>query len=421
MSTSDVAQQVAPRRTLLLIAMLYVSQGIPMGLAFIAMPAILRSQGASLQDIGLLGMILIPWAAKFLWAPFIDRTRGGWLGPRRSWIFPAQFALVAIYIVIALLPETQTSLRLLFALLILANFVSATQDIATDGFAVEALQKLDFGWANGIQIGGFSLGMIAGGAVTVFAYEHSGWTSSFLALAGTMALTLVAIVLTPEHTHDGQSVRAKATPSLLNVLRRKDAWAMLTIAGAFYFCTTMASSMKGALLIDKGLTISQVGLIGGTGAATIAIFGAALGSLFVQRFGARAVAVYGGAASALLLSLWLVPAMSATTSFTTAIAITVVAGIASGIAYVAFFTVFMKWASLDQAGTDFTVLQCTESITNIGASILAGQIAGAFGYTTLFVLAPILGIAIVIIIAMLLGRLNDAADLEIKTAPSHLS
>lgn len=399
-------------RTLLLIGTLYVSQGIPMGLGFIALPAILRTLGWSPQEIGFLGVILVPWAIKFLWAPLVDRCRGGWLGPRRSWIAPAQLALVAIYVLLAVVPATQQALWTLLGLLLAANFVSATQDIATDGLAVEKLRAAELGWANGLQIGGFSLGMIIGGALTVVAYEHGGWQTSFLVLAAAMALTLVPVLTTPEARERAVPLHDSTVPSrpgLANMLRRPGARAMLFIAGTFYFCSTMVSSMKGPFLVDAGLSVTEAGIVGGTSAATISIAGAGLGAFLVHRFGASRTAIWGSAAAALLLGLWLIPAASNAIDLKTAIAITLAVGLASGAAYVAFFTIFMAWASPDQAGTDFTVLQCTESWTNIAASVLAGQIAGTMGYAALFAMAPILGLVLVALIASLLFRLDRGA------------
>jgi PAT family beta-lactamase induction signal transducer AmpG len=297
-------------------------------------------------------------------------------------------------------------------LLLAANFVSATQDIATDGLAVEMLRAPELGWANGLQIGGFSLGMIVGGALTVVAYEHGGWQTSFLVLAAAMALTLVPVLATNEGSRGAtprQDSTLRSLPSLANMLRRPGAGAMLFIAGMFYFCTTMVSSMKGPFLVDAGLSLTEAGIVGGTSAATISIAGAGLGSLLVHRFGATRTAIWGGAVSALLLGLWLIPAVSKAVDLPTAIAITLAIGLASGAAYVAFFTIFMAWASPDQAGTDFTVLQCTESWTNIAASVLAGQIAGTMGFAALFAVAPILGLVLVALIAILLFRLDRGA------------
>lgn len=403
-------QPLATSRVLALIGTLYVSQGIPMGLAFIALPAILRTQGAEPKHIGLLGLILIPWAIKFLWAPYVDRLRGGWLGPRRSWIAPAQVLLATIYLVIALLPAIGSDFRMLLGFLLLANFVSATQDIATDGFAVEALGKLDLGWANGLQIGGFSLGMILGGTATVLAYEHSGWQVSFIVLAALTFLTLIPVLLISEPEETSSSpASARPRASFANFIRRPGAYTMLFIAATFYFGTTMVSSMKGVFLIDAGLSITQVGIIGGIGSATISIAGALLGSLLVHRFGAKSMAIICGAIAAASLSLWLLPARAQSIDFISAVAVTSLIGIATGTAYVAFFTLFMAWASPEQAGTDFTLLQCTESLTNIGASILAGLIAQHWGFQGLFAAAPIIALAIIAAIARLLATCSSAS------------
>lgn len=92
----------------------------------------------------------------------------------------------------------------------------------------------------------------------------------------------------------------------------------------------------------------------------------------------------------------------------TAVAIMCVTGVAGGIAYVAFYTIFMQWASLDQAGTDFTVLQCTESCTNIVAAIVAGFLASQLGYGGLFLFAMAIGLLAMGWISLALARLSNA-------------
>jgi MFS transporter (putative signal transducer) len=87
-----------------------------------------------------------------------------------------------------------------------------------------------------------------------------------------------------------------------------------------------------------------------------------------------------------------------------AISVMLVGGITGGVAYVAFFTIFMQWASPEQAGTDFTVLQCTESCTNIVAAIVAGQLAALIGFPGLFAAASLVGIVAIAWIAFALMR-----------------
>ncbi|MBH9400132.1 MFS transporter, partial [Pseudomonas aeruginosa] len=68
------------RRLVITLALLYLSQGIPIGLAMDALPTLLRQDGAPLQALAFLPLVGLPWVVKFLWAPWVDnhwsRRRG---------------------------------------------------------------------------------------------------------------------------------------------------------------------------------------------------------------------------------------------------------------------------------------------------------------------------------------------------------
>ena len=55
-----------------LLSCLYFSQGLPFGFMSQALPALLRSYDVSLEKIGLVSLVALPWALKFLWAPYVD-------------------------------------------------------------------------------------------------------------------------------------------------------------------------------------------------------------------------------------------------------------------------------------------------------------------------------------------------------------
>src|SRR3546814_12094455 len=71
--------------------------------------------------------------------------------------------------------DLSQSLRLVFVALVIFNLLAATQDIATDGLAVHLLQGRDRGLANGIQVGGYRLGMVLGGGLLLWIYSLTGW------------------------------------------------------------------------------------------------------------------------------------------------------------------------------------------------------------------------------------------------------
>ncbi len=71
-------------RRRLLFALLYFNEGAPIGLIWLALPALLRTDAVPVDAIGsLLAVVVLPWTFKFLAGPFVDglRTvRGGTRG-----------------------------------------------------------------------------------------------------------------------------------------------------------------------------------------------------------------------------------------------------------------------------------------------------------------------------------------------------
>lgn len=392
-------------RILVMLGALYLSQGLPIGLGFVALPVILRSQGASLEMIGLLGLLLVPWAMKFLWAPWVDRLDGGRWGARRSWILPLQWALAALLVGMALLPQDQGIGLWMLGLLFVANVLSATQDIATDGLAIEVLQDRALGWANALQIGGFSLGMMLGGSLAVMVYESGGQAMTFM-LLGLLVLASSLPVLLYGELPRAAGCNARHRASLPRMLARPGAGLAMLIAAGFFFATTMKGGMLGPLLVDAGLSMTQIGTIHGSGTLFMALVSAPLGSVLVQRYGAQRTGWVAGMLGAASIALWLWPASAGQIGFAAALGIELVNSIMAGVAYVAFFTLFMQWASRDQAGTDFTVLQCTEQVSNVFAGMLAGTLAGALGHAGFFACTAVIGFALMLAIGVALGRLS---------------
>jgi PAT family beta-lactamase induction signal transducer AmpG len=414
-------EAVRPGRMLATIGALYFTQGLPMGLAFMALPAIFRKLGYSTEAIGMMGVVILPWALKFLWASSIDRFEVGSLGRRRGWIVSAQIILALLYVLTGLLGSMELSALVIVGLLLVANTVSATQDIATDGWAVEELRGPHLAWANGLQIGAFSFGMLVGGAATVAVFDWGGWLLAFGLLAALAILSVVPVMLSPEQRGTGVTLDRTQKPSLLAAIRRPGAVFIISVAAVFHFAHAMVGSMLGPFLVDAGLSLADVGMITGTGIAAIAVFGGGLGGFLARRFTVERVAVGSGLAAALGLGLWGAAAALATLSTGLAMAIIAAIGLVGGIAYVAFFTLFMRWSSRQQAGTDFTLLQCTESCTNIIAAIVAGQLAALLGYRGLFVAAVITGVLAMGWCAFALsqvgGRPSESTDLNPVSGP----
>ena len=158
------------RLALAVIVVLYLAHALPLYFFNVAMPAILRSQGVDLRWIGMLSLLYIPWAFKFLWAPLVDRHYLHSLGRRRTWLWLTQAALVAGILVLALTGLEHGLLLFVLVSLWISTF-AATQDIAIDGYTVESLASEDHRLGSMAQSIGVALGSMFGGAGVLWLYQ----------------------------------------------------------------------------------------------------------------------------------------------------------------------------------------------------------------------------------------------------------
>src|SRR5512138_1452829 len=156
-----------------LLAALYVAQGLPYGFFTQALPVLLRDAGLSLKAISATSLLFLPWALKFLWAPFVDHR-----GTRKTWLLPLQCATVAGALLLAALEPGDGYIVLLIAAFGF-NLIAACQDIATDGLAVRVLDRHERGLANGLQVGAYRFGMILGGGLLLWIFARTSWSTMF--------------------------------------------------------------------------------------------------------------------------------------------------------------------------------------------------------------------------------------------------
>ena len=178
-------------RLFAMLSALYFAQGLPSGLIAKALPVLLREQGVSLSVIGFTSALALPWALKFAWAPFVDRY-----GSRKRWLLVLNCVTMGLMLLVASRDFTAwvDALPLLLAVLFCMNLVSATQDIATDGYAVSTLKPEWRGLGNSIQVVGYKLGMVVGSGALLWLTARHGWQTSYASLACLMLLVIVPVL-----------------------------------------------------------------------------------------------------------------------------------------------------------------------------------------------------------------------------------
>lgn len=208
------------KRKLALLGTLYLSQGLPFGFFTQALPVLLREQGLSLPAIGFTYLLALPWALKFLWAPAVDRCRFRGMGRRRSWILPLQSAAIIALVFIAM-AHPANALPLVLLGILTINLLAATQDIATDGLAVELLTARERGLGNGVQVAGYRVGMIIGGGFLLVAFQYLGWATTMIAMAGILVIATIPIALHRESaTVESTATLGPGRATLISFIRR---------------------------------------------------------------------------------------------------------------------------------------------------------------------------------------------------------
>ncbi|WP_426753879.1 MFS transporter [Myxococcus sp. Y35] len=368
-----------------LLSSLYLSQGLPFGFFTQALPVLLRHQGLSLPAIGLAHLLALPWALKFLWAPPMDRHGSSRWGRRRGYILPLQCLSAGLLLGLAL-PDGSLDTRLLMAAVLGVNLLAATQDVATDGLAVDLLTPTERGWGNGIQVAAYRVGMILGGGVMLAVFDAVGWRPTFLALG---AVLLAATFPIARYREPPSAPPAAQSLGLRWWLTRPGAAPWLTLLVVYKAGEALATGMLRTFLVDAGLSLTDIGwMLGGVG-FTAGLVGALLGGSLVARLGRRkALLVFGGIQAGAVLLYALAARGGASHAVLTAVC--GVEHVASGMATAAVFTAMMDACRPDHAATDYTVQASVVVLTTGAAAAVSGFSAQALGYAGHFTLAALL-------------------------------
>lgn len=350
----------------------------------------MRQEGLSLTAIGSSALLAAPWALKFLWAPPIDRS------PRRKpWILGTQLAAAMLMVVLAFLPADSFGV-LLFSAVFLTNLVAATQDIATDGLAVDLLDADERGLGNGIQVAGYRVGMILGGGLLLALFSKIGWRGSFLIMAGLIALASLPLVLMEEKARE----RPKDDEFLFrSFIEQKGMLPWLAVLVLYKFGDYLAGGMVKPWMVDQKMTLEQIAVLMGTGGFTAGLFGALAGGLATRSMGRfRALIVFGTLQSLCMFSYGLLAQWQHTGGGL--VLLCLAEHFIGGMATVALFTTMMDACRRESGATDYTVQASVVVFATLLASAMGGALADQLGYSLHFHLGGLvsmLGVAAVVV------------------------
>lgn len=197
------------------VGILYFSQGFPFGVFYDVLPVYFRQQGVDLREIGLLSLLGLAWTIKFLWAPAVDHYRH-----HRRWMAGADLAMGALLLFLAAEAGVGTHVWVAIGIFTL---LSATNDIAIDGYTIELFDKQELGMANGIRIAFGRVGILAAGAILILS-DYLSWPGAFAAAGGLIGVFGLVCLAAPKERDALSSVRpVTLTAELKGLFRRPKA------------------------------------------------------------------------------------------------------------------------------------------------------------------------------------------------------
>jgi MFS transporter, PAT family, beta-lactamase induction signal transducer AmpG len=404
-----VAALASPRVHLL--AFLSVSSGMPLAWVYTTFQIFLIDKQVDKPTLAVVSGISVAWTIKFLWSPLVDRYALPWPGRRRSWIILAQLALAATFVALAVFawriagssPLLGRGLLLATALGFAVAFFSATQDIALDAYAVEALHPEEREPASGLRIFWYRAGMLLAGGVVVSLSDVLSWPVLFLALGACFAGFVLVTLALPEPEHPAAAPRSLATAvvePLHQFFRRPDAIGIGLFLVFYKFGDNMGGTMVNYFLKDLCFRNAEIGLLLKTVGTVATILGSLGGAALMMWLGlgrslwgfgvlqAGANLIYSAAALSRRAPLDLVQcaALPPVDWGTRAWAYGAIAGeyAAQGMATAAQAVLLLRVCDKRYSATQFALLTSLFALGRWAAGLPSGWLAARMGYPLFF-------------------------------------
>jgi predicted MFS family arabinose efflux permease len=375
---------------------LYIAQSIPMSFFSTVVPVIMRQEQYSLESIGLLQLVKLPWIFKFLWAPLVDNHANNRKQIRR-WIILSELFYAGVILSISMF-SLQTDFRLIVMLMILAFIASATQDIATDIFAIRILRPEEKAVGNGIQSGGSFIGSLFGTGVLLLAYHYLGWQYLLWILAAFVIFAIVPLyVYRPGSDLSVEKKRRVNLTDIFSFFKEKLARKRLLVLIFYYSGLIGILAMLKPYMVDLGYNVKEIGFMSGIVGTAVAAIAALLGGYIVKFIGRKTAAYVFALLNLSVGVFFYLISMHTPSLFELYAGICLLWG-AYGLSTVVIYTTSMDAVRPSSAGTDFTVQIVVTHLSSMLIAVFSGKVGDLVGYHSLFGIEALFSICSVFIL-----------------------
>lgn len=375
-----------------IVFILYVAQGVPIGLFWFAIPAWMAANGAAAESVAyVLGLTALPWSLKLINGFIMDRYTFLPMGRRRIWLIGAQSVMVLCLVACAMLQPGVEDLFLLGATGFIVNSATTFQDVAVDGMAVDIMPEDERARASGMMFGGQSFGIAMATAATGAAIATYGPSAAYLIAAAFIGSITVLMLLVRERGGERLLPWSEGVVHQRNAAIHIGAWLpilkttlkfmvrpisliwipILLVKGSIYGLYT--GSVPVIATGEAGWSETDVTSLTSIAQLIAAAIGLTFGGWFADRVGAkRALVIWLICWSAYSLGTWLSAPLWSDSRMVSAVILTWVT--MDILLTIAVIPISMRLSSPTVAATQFTLYMATNNLgISLGAALLAAS------------------------------------------------
>ncbi|MGO4904089.1 AmpG family muropeptide MFS transporter [Flavobacterium sp. W20_MBD1_R3] len=285
------------------IPVLNFASGLPYAIIISVSVIMYKNLGINNEDIGIYTSLLyLPWVIKPLWSPFIDLY-----STKRKWFLSMQLLIAVAFLLVGLTIPLSNFFVVSLAVFWVAAFASASNDVASDGFYMLALEKEQQSFFLGIRSTFYRLSLLTGNGLIVviagyleqeYGDKQKAWSYTMVVVGLIMTvITIYNYFSTPKIEAKIAEAKAESVPNksfgvvFATFFQKKQIGLVLAFILLFRLGESQLLKMLTPFLIDPvtaggmGLTTQDVGVIYGSFGVISLTVGGILGGIVISRDG----------------------------------------------------------------------------------------------------------------------------------------
>lgn len=287
---------------------LYFAEGIPYMIINSVSVIFYKKLGVDNTQIAFwTSLISFPWILKMFWSPFVDIY-----STKRKWLLTMQIIMFFCLSFLALSFYLPNFFFISLGILTIAAFVSATYDIATDGFYMLALHPEQQAVFVGIRSLFYRFAILFTTGFLVFLAGYLEESTNNISLSWSIVIGIAAVIFavlfafhsftlpTPESNNKDLETNPESTLDkihfvkiIVSYFQQPKIAIILAFILLYRFGEAMLLKVASLFLLDKpelgglGLSTQEFGLVYGTFGVISLICGGILGGLLIAKYGLK--------------------------------------------------------------------------------------------------------------------------------------